>query len=42
MKVLPEQATGYTAVVAIVALVVGWIIAMIMGSVTGVPLSDTW
>jgi Yip1 domain len=42
MKVLPEQAAGYTAVIAIIALVVGWIIAMIMGSVTGVPLTDTW
>jgi hypothetical protein len=42
MKVLPEQAAGYTAVIAIIALVVGWIIAMITGGVTGVPLSDTW
>jgi len=42
MKVAPEQAGGYTAVIAIIALVVGWIIAMITSGVTGVPLSDTW
>jgi Yip1 domain len=42
MKVVPEQAGGYTAVIAIIALVVGWIIALIMGGITGVPLFDTW
>jgi hypothetical protein len=42
MKVVPEQAGGYTAVIAIIALVVGWIIALIMGGITGVPLADTW
>ncbi len=42
MKVLPEQAGGYTAVIAIIAFVVGWVIALITGGVTGVPLSDTW
>jgi len=42
MKVPPEQAAGYTAVIAIIALVVGWVIALITGGVTGVPLSDTW
>jgi hypothetical protein len=42
MKVLPEQAGGYTAVIAIIALVVGWIIALITGGIAGVPLSDTW
>jgi hypothetical protein len=42
MKVLPEQAGGYTAVIAIIALVVGWIIALITAGTTGVPLSDTW
>jgi hypothetical protein len=42
MKVPPEQAGGYTAVSAIIALVVGWVIALITGGVTGVPLSDTW
>src|SRR5882757_5781799 len=29
MKVVPEQAGGYTAIIVIVALVVGWIVAMI-------------
>jgi hypothetical protein len=42
MKVLPEQAGGYTAVIAIIAFVVGWVIALITGGITGVPLSDTW
>jgi hypothetical protein len=42
MKAPPEQAGGYTAVSAIIALVVGWVIALITGGVTGVPLSDTW
>jgi hypothetical protein len=42
MKVLPEQAGGYTAVIAIIALVVGWIIALITGGIAGVPLFDTW
>jgi hypothetical protein len=42
MKVPPEQAGGYTAVIAIIALVVGWIIAVILGGITGVPLFDAW
>jgi hypothetical protein len=42
MKVPPEQAGGYTAVIAIIALVVGWVIALIIGGITGVPLADTW
>lgn len=42
MKVVPEQAGGYTAIVVIIALVVGWIIAMITVGITGVPLADTW
>jgi hypothetical protein len=42
MKVVPEQAGGYTAVIAIIALVVSWVIALITGGMTGVPLSDTW
>jgi hypothetical protein len=41
MKVLPERAGGYTAVTVIVALILGWIIAVITGGITGVPLSDT-
>jgi hypothetical protein len=42
MKVLPERATGYTAVVVLSGLVLGWIIAVITGGITGMPLSDTW
>ncbi len=42
MKVVPEQAGGYTAVIAIIALVVGWVIALITGGMTGVPPSDSW
>jgi hypothetical protein len=42
MKVVPEQAGGYTAVIAIIALVVGWVIALITVGMTGVPLSDPW
>jgi len=41
MKILPERAGGYTAVTVIVALILGWIIAVITGGITGVPLSDT-
>jgi hypothetical protein len=41
MKVLPERASGYTAVTVVIALVLGWIIAAITGGITGVPLSDT-
>lgn len=41
MKVLPERAGGYTAVTVIIALILGWIIAVITGGITGVPLSDT-
>jgi|SRR5262249_26160388 len=42
MKVLPERAVGYTAVTAIIALVIGWIIGLMAGGVTGVSLSDSW
>jgi Yip1 domain len=42
MKVLPERAPAYTAVIAIIALIVGWIIALITGGITGVSLSDSW
>jgi hypothetical protein len=42
MKVLPERAIGYTAVVVISGLVLGWIIAVITGGITGVPQSDIW
>jgi len=42
MKVAPQRATGYTAVVVISALVLGWIIAVITGGITGVTWSDPW
>ena len=42
MKVLPERASGYAAVSAIIALVLGWIIGLITGSITGVSLSESW
>jgi hypothetical protein len=42
MEVLPERATGYAAVVVLSGLVLGWIIAVITGGITGVPLSDIW
>lgn len=42
MKVLPERAAGYTAVTAIIALVLGWIVAVITRGITGVSLSDSW
>jgi hypothetical protein len=42
MKVLPERATGYAAIVVLSGLVLGWIIAVITGGITGVPLSDIW
>jgi hypothetical protein len=41
MKILPERAAGYTAVTVIIALILGWVIAVITGGITGVPLSDT-
>jgi len=41
MKVLPERAAGYTAVTTISALVLGWIIAVITGGITGVSSSDS-
>ena len=41
MKVLPERAGGYSAVTVIIALILGWIIAVITGGITGVPLSDS-
>ena len=42
MKVLPERAVGYTAVTAVSALILGWIIAVIAGGITGVSSSDSW
>ena len=42
MKVLPERAGSYAAVTIIVAILVGWVIALITGGITGVALSDSW
>jgi hypothetical protein len=38
--VVPERAVGYTAVIVIGGLVLGWIIAVITGDITGVTWSD--
>jgi hypothetical protein len=40
MKVLPERAGVYTAVIVIIALIAGWIIALIAAGISGAPLSD--
>lgn len=40
MTVVPERAAGYTAVIVIGGLVLGWIIAVITGDITGVTWSD--
>jgi hypothetical protein len=42
MKVLPERATGYTALVVISGFVLGWIIAVITGGISGVTWSDAY
>jgi hypothetical protein len=42
MKVPPERAGGYTVVTAIVAVVLGWLVALMIGGITGVSVSDTW
>jgi len=42
MKVLPERATGFTAIVVISGFVLGWIIAVVTGGITGVTGSDGW
>ena len=42
MKVLPERAAPYAAVTAVIALVLGWVVAAMIGSITGVSLSDSW
>jgi Yip1 domain len=41
MKVLPERAAGYTAVIALISLVIGWVIGLIIGGITGVSLFDS-
>jgi Yip1-like protein len=40
MKVVPEKAAGYTAVIVLSGVVLGWIIAVITGDITGVSWSD--
>jgi hypothetical protein len=40
MKVQAERAMPYTAVTVIIALVLGWIIALITGGINGVTLPD--
>jgi len=42
LKVLPERAGGYTAVAAIVALVLGWLVALMVDGITGISVSDSW
>ncbi len=42
MKVVPERAGSYAAVTAVVALVLGWIVALIISAVTGISMSDSW
>jgi hypothetical protein len=40
MKVVPEKAAGYTAVIVSSGLVLGWIISVITGDISGVSWSD--
>ena len=40
MKVVPERAAGYTAVIVVSGFVLGWIIAVVTGDITGVTWSD--
>jgi hypothetical protein len=42
MKVLPERAGAYAVVTAVVALVLGWMVALMIGGITGVSVSDSW
>jgi len=42
MNVTAERSTPYTAVTVIIALVLGWIIALITGGVTGVTIGDNY
>jgi Yip1-like protein len=42
MKVVPERAAGYTAVIVISGLVLSGIIAVLTADLTGVALSDAW
>jgi len=40
MKVVPEKAAGYTAVIVLSGLVLGWIISVVTGDISGVSWSD--
>jgi Yip1 domain len=42
MRVLPERAGGYTAVAAVIALVLDWVVALMIGGITGISLTGTW
>jgi hypothetical protein len=42
MRVLPERAGGYTAVAAVIALVLDWVVALMIGGITGISLTDSW
>jgi hypothetical protein len=42
MKVPPERAGAYTAVAAVLALLLDWVVALMIGGITGIPLSDSW
>src|SRR6201994_928784 len=41
MKVVPERAVGFAAIIVISGLVLGWIIAVITGDITGVTWTDS-
>jgi hypothetical protein len=40
MKVVPEKAPGYTAVIVLSGLVLGWIISVVTGDLSGMSWSD--
>jgi Yip1 domain len=42
LKVLPERAGTYTAVTAVIALALDWVVALMIGGITGISLSDSW
>jgi Yip1 domain len=42
LKVLPERVGTYTAVTAVIALVLDWVVALMIGGITGISLSDSW
>lgn len=40
LKVPPEQAGAYTAVIIVSAVLIGWVIALLTGGITGLSLPD--